>query len=104
MSLLRKKILAVIGNGMAASRLLDELVERKAQLRYDVVVFGEEKGGAYNRILLSKVLGGAAPESIVSKPRGWYEAHGIRLCDGAVVTRLDTSAKQIETADGALHR
>jgi len=100
----RKKILAVIGNGMATCRLLDELVDRKALLRYDVVVYGEERGGAYNRILLSKVLGGAAPESIITKPRAWYEAHGIRLHDGAVVKRLDTASKQIETADGALHR
>ncbi|HEY6475615.1 MAG TPA: FAD-dependent oxidoreductase [Polyangia bacterium] len=101
---MRKKTLAIIGNGMAACRLLDELVERKATQRFDVVVFGEERGGAYNRILLSKVLAGAAPEAIVTKPRGWYEAHGVRLHDGAVVKRLDTGAKQIETADGARHR
>ncbi|HXT97563.1 MAG TPA: FAD-dependent oxidoreductase [Polyangia bacterium] len=101
---MRKKTLAVIGNGMATCRLLDELVERKATLRFEVVVYGEERGGAYNRILLSKVLAGAAPESIVTKPRAWYEAHGIRLVDGAVVKRLDTAGKQIETADGARHR
>jgi nitrite reductase (NADH) large subunit len=101
---MRKKTLAVIGNGMATCRLLDELVERKAIQRFEVVVYGEERGGAYNRILLSKVLAGAAPEAIVTKPRAWYEAHGIRLCDGAVVKRLDTAGKQIETTDGARHR
>jgi nitrite reductase (NADH) large subunit len=100
----RKKILAVIGNGMAACRLLDELVEKQAMLRYEVVVYGEERGGGYNRILLSKVLAGAAPDEIVTKPRAWYEAHGVRLHDGAVVRRLDTSAKQLETVEGALFR
>jgi nitrite reductase (NADH) large subunit len=100
----RKKTLAIIGNGMATCRLLDELIERKATARFEVVVFGEEKGGAYNRILLSKVLAGAAPADIVTKPRGWYEARGVRLFDGAVVKRLDTGAKQVETADGAIHR
>ncbi len=101
---MRTKTLAIVGNGMATCRLLDELVERKATRRFEVEVFGEERGGAYNRILLSKVLAGAAPGEIITKPRAWYEAHGVRLHDGAVVTRLDTAAKQIATADGARHR
>jgi nitrite reductase (NADH) large subunit len=101
---MRKKQLAIVGNGMATCRLLDELYERNAQVRYDIAVFGEEKGGAYNRILLGKVLGGASPDEIVTKPRAWYEARGIRLFDGVVVRRLDTEAKQVETADGARHR
>ncbi|HVV50171.1 MAG TPA: FAD-dependent oxidoreductase [Polyangia bacterium] len=101
---MRRKTLAIVGNGMATCRLLDELLERQATARFEVVVYGEEKGGAYNRVMLSKVLAGAAPEAIVTKPRAWYEAHGIRLHDGAVVRRLDTAAKQIETADGARHR
>ena len=64
-----KKDLAIIGNGMATCRLLDELVERGARQRYDITVFGEETGGAYNRILLSKVLGGREPEAIESNRR-----------------------------------
>ncbi|HLK88943.1 MAG TPA: FAD-dependent oxidoreductase [Polyangia bacterium] len=101
---MRKKTLAIVGNGMATCRLLDELIERKATERFEIVVYGEERGGAYNRVLLSKVLAGAAPADIVTKPRAWYEAHGVRLHDGAVVRRLDTAAKLIETADGATHR
>ncbi|HVZ89896.1 MAG TPA: FAD-dependent oxidoreductase [Polyangia bacterium] len=101
---MRKKLLAVIGNGMATCRLLDELCERGAHHRFDITVFGDEPGGAYNRILLGKVLGGAAPDQIVTKPRDWYGTRGIHLHDRTVVTRLDTAAKQIETADGARHR
>ena len=52
----RKKKLAIIGNGMGTCRLLDELVRRDATRRYEITVFGEERGGAYNRILLGKVL------------------------------------------------
>ena len=37
---MRKKMLAIIGNGMATCRLLDELVERKATQRFEVAVFG----------------------------------------------------------------
>ncbi len=100
----RKRRLAIIGNGMASCRLLDELERRGGFDRYDVEVFGEEKGGAYNRVLLSKVLAGDAPDAIVTKPPGWYAARGIRLHDGAAVRRLDTAGKRVETADGGAHR
>ncbi|MBV9950050.1 MAG: NAD(P)/FAD-dependent oxidoreductase, partial [Myxococcales bacterium] len=97
---MRRKRLALIGNGMATCRLLDELHRRGANERFEFLVFGEEAGGAYNRVLLSRVLAGAAPEDIVTKPPAWYEAHGVRLFDGAVVQKLDPSAKSLRTADG----
>ena len=53
-----------------------------AALRYEITVFGEEKGGAYNRILLGRVLAGEAPDAIVTKPASWYDEHGVRLVDG----------------------
>jgi nitrite reductase (NADH) large subunit len=101
---LRKRKLAIIGNGMAACRLLDELLERDGLTHYEVAIFAEEKGGAYNRILLSKVLGGADPDVIVTKPPSWYAEQGVRLLDGVAVRRLDTGAKLVETSDGENHR
>jgi len=95
-----KRRLAIIGNGMGTCRLLDELVERDATRRYEISVFGEEPGGAYNRILLGKVLGGEAPDAIVTKTPEWYDAHAIRLTHTTRVTRLDTMRKTLETGDG----
>jgi nitrite reductase (NADH) large subunit len=97
---MRSKKVAIIGNGMGTCRLLDELVRRDATSRYEITVFGEEKGGAYNRILLSRVLAGESPDAIVTKTPEWYDAHGIRLVHSTRVTRLDTLRKQLETADG----
>jgi nitrite reductase (NADH) large subunit len=96
----RKKKLAIIGNGMGTCRLLDELVRRDATNRYEITVFGEEQGGAYNRILLGRVLGGEAPDAIVTKTPEWYDAHSIRLNHTTRVTRLDTMRKIVETAEG----
>ena len=101
---LRKRKLAIIGNGMGSCRLLDELVRRDATSRYEITVFGEERGGAYNRILLGRVLAGDAPDSIVTKTPEWYDARGIRLTHGTQVTRLDTLHKVLETADGQSRR
>jgi nitrite reductase [NAD(P)H] large subunit len=92
----RKRRLAIIGNGMATCRLLDDLFERGAAAHYHITVYGEERGGAYNRILLSKVLSGADSDAIVTKPPAWYAEHGVRLIEGAVVRRLDTGAKRVE--------
>lgn len=54
--------LVIVGNGMAAARLCEELAQR-ALGRYAVAVIGEEPRLAYNRVLLSSVLAGeiAAP-------------------------------------------
>jgi nitrite reductase (NADH) large subunit len=99
-----KRRLAIVGNGMATCRLLDELERRDGFARYEVSVFGDERGGAYNRVLLSKVLAGDQPDAIVTKPPGWFAERGVRLHDGVAVRRLDTEAKRVETADGATHR
>ncbi len=100
---MRKKKLAVVGNGMGTCRLLDELALRGAAQRYEITVFGEEKGGAYNRILLGRVLAGEAPDAIVTKPASWYERHGVRLVDGMKVVRIDARRRSLGTGDGASH-
>ena len=100
----RKKKMAIVGNGMGTCRLLDELVRRDATSRYEITVFGEERGGAYNRIMLGRVLSGESPEAIVTKTPEWYDAHGIRLIQSTRVTRLDTLRKVVETADGQNRR
>jgi nitrite reductase (NADH) large subunit len=99
-----KKSLAIVGNGMATCRLLDELVQRDGTRQYEITVFGEEPGGAYNRILLSRVLAGEPPEAIVTKPAEWYDRHGIRLVSRTKVTRLDVLRRNVETEDGQTRR
>jgi nitrite reductase (NADH) large subunit len=99
-----RKTLAIIGNGMGTCRLLDELLQRDAYHRYEITVYGEERSGAYNRIMLGKVLAGASPDAIVTKTPEWYDRHGIRLLQSTRVTKLDTVKKSVETADGQKRR
>lgn len=91
----RRKSIVVVGNGMATCRLLDELVSRGATDRYDITVIGEEPGGAYNRVMLSKVLDGAEPDAVVTKPLGWYDEHGISLRSGQLVDRLEVAERRV---------
>ena len=53
-----KERLVVIGNGMAGARFVEETLARGGGDQYEIVMFGEEPHGNYNRILLSSVLAG----------------------------------------------
>ena len=96
-----KKRLAIIGNGMACGRLLDELYRRGAGGSFDVTVFGEESHGCYNRILLGRILGGGTAEEITTKPRAWYADRGVTFRPDTTVAKLDPSSRTLVTSDGA---
>ncbi len=98
-----KKRLAIIGNGMAASRLLDELLRRNAGELFEITLFGEESHASYNRILLGRVLSGGAPDEIALKSREWYTARGITFRGGVRVTQADPVARRLATSDGDSH-
>jgi nitrite reductase (NADH) large subunit len=94
------KKLVVIGNGMAAGRVLDELFER-APGAYEVTIFGAEPRVNYNRIMLSPVLSGEkAYEDILIHDDAWYETHGITLHRGKQVVEIDRAVKRVTAADG----
>ena len=98
-----KRKLIVIGNGMAGSRLLAELLARGGGEKYQITVFGDEPGGAYNRILLSDVLNGSkAPDSIVTHPLDWYERGGVTLRAGEKITAIDRTNQTVTSERGAL--
>src|SRR3954469_4657618 len=92
--------LVVIGNGMAAARLADDLSSR-ALGRYAVAIIGEEPRLAYNRVLLSSVLAGeVASSDIELKPSRWWRDRGITLRYGCRATAIDTAARIVTLADG----
>ena len=95
-----KKRLAIIGNGMACGRLLDELFRRNAGLAFDITVFGEEPHGCYNRILLGRILGGGTAEEITTKPRAWYADRGVTYHSDTLVAKLDPPTRTLFTKDG----
>ncbi|HXS16137.1 MAG TPA: FAD-dependent oxidoreductase, partial [Polyangiaceae bacterium] len=97
--MLRKRSLVIVGNGMATCRLLDEFVARDAQKLYDITVIGDEPGGAYNRILLGKVLEGGEPDVVITKPPSWYQQHGVRLLAPARAERIDVAQRQVLVHD-----
>jgi nitrite reductase (NADH) large subunit len=99
----QKRKLVIIGNGMAGARLAEDVLARGGRDLFDVVMFGDEPYGNYNRILLSGVLGGSHdPKDIFINPLGWYEANGVKLHAGARVAAIDRMAKRVIGANGAI--
>src|SRR5579884_623075 len=92
--------LVIIGNGMAATRLCEELAQR-ALGRYAIAVIGQEPQLAYNRVLLSSVLAGeVAANDIELKPARWWRDRGVTLRYGAAATAVDVAARTVTLADG----
>ena len=92
--------LIVIGNGMAAARLVDELA-RRALGRYAVAVIGEEPRLAYNRVLLSALLADEVGfHDIELKPAHWWRDRGVTLRYGVRATAVDAAARNVTLAGG----
>ncbi|CAN5455145.1 FAD-dependent oxidoreductase [soil metagenome] len=92
--------LVIIGNGMAAARLVDELA-KCALGRYAIAVIGDEPRLAYNRVLLSSVLAGEATSAEIElKPAAWWRDRGVTLKYGSRATAIDMVARNVTMANG----
>jgi nitrite reductase (NADH) large subunit len=93
--------LVVIGNGMAGGKFVEELLARNGGELFDIVVFGEEPYGNYNRILLSSVVAGSHElKDIFLNSVEWYHQHGVRLHSGVRVEAIDRSRQVVVAGNG----
>ena len=94
--------LVIIGNGMAAARLAQEIAAR-ALGRYAVAIIGDEPRLAYTRVLLSSVLAGEiASQDIELQPARWWRDRGVTLSYGRAATSVDLQSRRVVLADGRL--
>jgi nitrite reductase (NADH) large subunit len=93
--------LVIVGNGMAAAKLVEQLSAR-ALGRYAIAVIGEEPQLAYNRVLLSSVL--AEDVTIADtelKPARWWSDRGVTLLYGQAAVSVDRQIRRVKLASGA---
>src|SRR5262252_1449443 len=96
-----KQRLVVIGNGMAGGRFVEELTGRDGREHFDIVVFGEEPHGNYNRILLSSVVAGSHDvKDIFLNSVEWYGKNRITLHAGVRVEAIDRNRNIVLGANG----
>nr|WP_256464284.1 FAD-dependent oxidoreductase [Bradyrhizobium sp. 21] len=88
--------MVIVGNGMAAARLVDELA-KFALGRYAVAVIGDEPRLAYNRVLLSSVLAGeTGSHEIELRPADWWRHRGVTVRYGYRVTEVDVGRRELK--------
>lgn len=93
--------LVVVGHGMAATRLVEQLAAHGVTERSRVTVLGEEPHAPYNRILLSAVLEGThAEQALTLRDPAWYADAGVSLRLGSRVLSLDTARRDVMLVDG----
>ena len=97
-----RRKLVIIGNGMAGARMAEDILAADPNHDFDIVMFGDEPYGNYNRILLSNVLNGSQePQEIFLNPLAWYEENQITLHAGKRVTKIDRENKIVYADDVA---
>ena len=95
-----KQKLILVGNGMAALRFLEQLIEH-GPARYAVTVFGAEPCAGYNRVLLSALLAGERGRAdLITHPDDWYAGHAIDYQKGATIAALDCEQKRVRDHAG----
>lgn len=91
--------LVIIGNGMAANRVLEEL---GTDHHYDAIrVIGDEHIPHYNRIMLSPLLANETTlEAITPHNSAWYQDRRIEVMLGDGVKAVDAEKQLVETTQG----
>lgn len=92
--------LVIAGAGMAAARLVEEILRRDPD-RFQVRMFAAEPHGTYNRSRLSSVLAGdAGPERLWLNPLHWYEDHGLFVHNGVKADIIDLKNRLVQGGGG----
>jgi nitrite reductase (NADH) large subunit len=92
--------LVIVGNGMAATRLVDELT-RLSPDRYAITVVGEEPSMAYNRVLLSSLLAREIEDcDLELKPRTWWDERRVSIVSGRQATGIEPKRRIVRLRGG----
>src|SRR5687767_742009 len=96
----QRERLAIVGGGMAALRLIEEIVAA-CPGRYEIVLVGKEPHPPYNRVLLSSLLAGEAEQADIDlRPAPWLADHGIALICGDAASQLRPATREVVLASG----
>ncbi|EPV8385297.1 nitrite reductase large subunit NirB [Enterobacter cloacae] len=95
-----KPTLVVVGHGMVGHHFLEDCVNRNLHQQYQIVVFGEERYAAYDRVHLSEYFGGRSAESLSLVEGDFFARHGIELRLSQQIIAIDRDTHVVRTASG----
>ncbi len=90
----------IVGNGMAGSRIAEEIRARDPHRLVELTVVGAEPHDAYNRVLLSEVLAGRhRSDDIRLTTEGWHADNGVTIRAGIPATAIDRDRRIVTLGD-----
>src|SRR4051794_27953840 len=85
---------------MVAHRLLESLVARGLTEEHDVVVLGEERQPAYDRVALSTAFTAGGADRLRLDDAAFRDDRAVRIALGDPVVALDTERRLVTTRSG----
>lgn len=101
MSETSRKQIVIIGNGMVGHRLCERLVELTTSETHQIVVVGEERHHAYDRVHLTSYLDDRSFEDLALAEKNWYWDNGIVLHTNRRVTHIDRDKHIVHMSCGS---
>ena len=95
-----KPTLVVVGHGMVGHHFLEDCVNRNLHQQYQIVVFGEERYAAYDRVHLSEYFAGRSADSLSMVAGDFFADNGIELRLSQQIVAIDREARVVRTAGG----
>lgn len=92
-----RKRIVVVGHGMVGHRFVQAAIERGLTQTHDVVVIGEERLAAYDRVGLTTFFEVGA-EALSLLPSGTYDDPRVRLLLGTEVVAIDPGGRTVTLA------
>ncbi|BCQ37311.1 nitrite reductase (plasmid) [Erwinia rhapontici] len=95
-----KPTLVVIGHGMVGHHFLEQLVNRQLHQQFHIVVYGEERHMAYDRVHLSEYFAGKGHAELSMVSDHFFDDYGIELRTHCAVTEIDRQRRCVRDTRG----
>ena len=92
--------LVVVGNGPVGFAFLEKFTSSEKSSKWNVTVFGEEPGPAYDRIRLSEMFQKVNGCHLNFATTAWYSERGIELLSGDLVIAIDREKQIVHSLAG----
>lgn len=92
--------LVIIGNGMAGYKLCERLTLPDVAGQFRIVVFGEERQPAYDRVHLTSYFEEPSESKLLLAPESWYAERKIELHLGDPVAGMDREQRTVRSKSG----
>lgn len=94
-----KKII-IVGNGMVGYKFCEKMTSKMKPGTFQLIVFGEERHQAYDRVHLSEYFNGKNAEDLSMAAKDWYIDNNITLHLGDPIKQIDRQKKEITSLSG----